>query len=129
MKLKMKVKKCQRRNASFNKSYLQIVCCLIYALLTIYLLESFYHHSYVNAFIPSARNATNLYEPFNIHYLNESSKDVLSSNRSSRFLFDAFFGIDTPPLDASDLEDDDDDDEDDIPKPCKCGRYCEYAYK
>lgn len=125
--MKLKVKKCQRRNASLNKSNLQIFCCLAYALLAICLLESFYQHSYVDAYIPSARNATNLFESFDIQYLNDSSKDVLSHNRSGRFLFDAFFGIDTPPLDASDLDDDDDDDEEDIPKPCKCGRYCEYA--
>lgn len=118
-KMKMKVKKCQRRNEPFSKSYLQIFCCLAYVLLTICLLESFNRQSNVDAFIANTRNATNFFEPFNIQYAN-SSKKVLSRNRNSRFLFDALFGIDTPPLDAADLVEDDDDEED-IPKPCKCG--------
>lgn len=122
IKIKMKVKNCQRRSASFNKLCLQVFCTLVYGLLTLCVLKSFYHHQlHADAYIATARNATNYFQPFDIQYLN-SSKKVLSRSRNSRFLFDAFFGIDTPPLDAVDL-DDDDDDEEDIPKPCKCGTY------
>lgn len=124
--MKMKSKKCQRRNTPFNRSYSDIFVCSAYVLFTICVLESLNHQSHVDAYITNARNATNLYEPFDIQYLNSSSshsKKVLSRDRNGRFLFDMVFGIDTPPLDAADLVEDDDDDEEDLPKPCKCGRY------
>lgn len=63
---------------------------------------------------------TNQFQHFNTNHLNISRKSVFE-NRRGRFLFDAFFGIDTPPLEADDFEDDDD--EEDTPKPCKCGKH------
>lgn len=45
---------------------------------------------------------------------------VISSNRSSRFLFDAFFGLEVPILEDQSVEDDE---EDVNLQKCSCGRY------
>lgn len=94
----------------------------MYALLAICLIQLFHIRIYVDAYISStANNVTNHFPHFNPDHQNISRKSVLE-NRRGRFLFDAFFGIDTPPLDADDFEDDDDEEED-APKPCNCGKY------
>lgn len=97
--------------ASLNTTYLQLCFCIVYTLLTMFLLETIDLRLNVNAYMSNSPN------PFNS--LNESRENV-STQRNGRFLFDAFFGIDTPPLDASDFDDDEEDDE--PVKPCKCGK-------
>lgn len=128
--MKMKVKKSQRptiattatsSSSLLNKSMCSQLCfCVAYILLAICLLESFHVDAYING---AAINMTNSFQHFNIHRgaaMNVSRRSG-SSDRIGRFLFDSFFGIDTPPLDATDF--DDDDDEEDVPvKPCKCGK-------
>lgn len=119
----MKVKKSQRlTTTSLNKSYSQLCFCIAYVLLTICLLESIHVDAYINGTTAkTTTNVTNSFQYFNIHHRGNVSKKIESSNRIGRFLFDAFFGIDTPPLDATDFDDDDDED-DEPPKPCKCGK-------
>lgn len=120
-RMKMKVRKSQRLTASLNESYTQLCCCIAYVLLTICLLESFQVDAYING---ATVNMTNSFRHFDIfeqqHRVNVSRTSGFS-NRNGRFLFDAFFGIDTPPIDASDFEEDDDDDPEPA-KPCKCGK-------
>lgn len=122
--MKMKVKKSQRLTtitALLNKSYSQLCFCIAYVLLMICLLESFHVDAYING---ATTNVTNSFQHFNVQYQygrGNVSRKSGSSDRVGRFLFDAFFGIDTPPLDATDF--DDDDEEDDEPAtPCKCGK-------
>lgn len=125
-KMKMKVKKSHRPTIATASSSLlsksmcsQLCFCIAYILLAICLLESFHVDAYING---AATNVTNSFQHINIRRtaMNVSRKSG-SPDRIGRFLFDSFFGIDTPPLDATDF--DDDDDEDDVPaKPCKCGK-------
>lgn len=116
--MKLKVKKCQRLTATFNTTCSQLCFCIAYVLLTICLLESFQVDAYING---ATTNVTNRFQHFSVHHRGNVSRKSGSSHRIGRFLFDAFFGIETPPLDPSDFEDDDDDD-DEPAKPCKCGK-------
>lgn len=121
MKMKMKVKKNQRLIATFNRSFLHLCCCITYALIAIGMFESFRHDVYVDAYINNANNVTNSFQYLNTHSVNSSRRSMFGK-RNARFLFDAFFGIDTPAIEAADF-DDVDDSEEDIPKPCNCGKY------
>lgn len=120
-RMKMKVKKSQRLIASFNRSYSQLCYCITYALFVICIFELFRYQVHVDAYISSANNVTNSFQYLNTHPINGSRRSILQK-RNGRFLFDAFFGIDTPPIEAADFEDDDDDEEE-LPKPCNCGKY------
>lgn len=51
---------------------------------------------------------------------NASLQNEWFRERDGRFLFDAFFGIDTPPIEADELEEEDE--EEVAAKPCKCGK-------
>lgn len=123
--MKMRVKQNQRLIATFNTSYSHFYYCVTYALLAICLFELFCHQVYVDAYIDRANNVTNSFQYVNtLNSVNaNSSQQSVFGKRAARFLFDAFFGIDTPPIDASDFDSIEDDDEEDAPKPCNCGKY------
>lgn len=117
--MKMKEKKSQRFTASINE-YSKLCSHITYVLLlSICLIESSLH---VDAYISGAtHNVTDNFQHFNMHTFNVSRR-FGASDRIGRFLFDSFFGIETPPLDASDFDDVEDDDDDEPSKPCKCGK-------
>lgn len=124
--MKMKVKQNQRLIATFNTSYSHLYYCVTYALLAICLFESFRHRVYVDAYINRANNVTNSFQHVNTYNSANanSSRQSVFGKRDGRFLFDAFFGIDTPPIDATDFDDiEDDEEEEEAPKPCNCGKY------
>lgn len=115
--MKMKVRQTHRLVKSLNQSYSQLCSCLSYALLAICLFQIAHVRLHADAYIAATSNVTHHLQ--HVHQVNDSGRN-LSDYRNGRFLFDAFFGIDTPPIDATDF-DDEEDDEEDIPKPCKCG--------
>lgn len=116
--MKMKVKKSQR---PLKNAYSQFCSCIAYLLLTICLLELIHLRVHVNGYIKDAINVTNSFQHLNTHSFN-GSRESHFAKRNGRFLFDALFGLDTPPLDASDFADEEDEEEE-APKPCKCGKY------
>lgn len=119
----LKVKKSQRTVALFDQSYSHLCYFLVYVLFTICLIECGLHRMYVDAYISHANhNLTNSFQQYrpHVHDINASHQNQWHHNRNGRFLFDAFFGIDTPQIEADDFADDDDD-EVEAPKPCKCG--------
>lgn len=112
----MKVKKSQRFLATFNGSLSHLCSCLVYTLFAICLIETLlYHQMHANAYISRTNNnRTN-----SIQHFNASRKSSLAK-RNGRFLFDAFFGIETPPLEPDEF--DDEEEEDEPAEPCKCGK-------
>lgn len=117
----MKVKKSQRTVASFDQSYAHLCYCIVYALLMICLIDFGWHRMYANAYVHRADNLTNSFRQYRPHVraINASLQDEWFHKRDGRFLFDAFFGIDTPPIEADDLEDEDE--EETVQNTCKCG--------
>lgn len=123
----MKVKKSPQQTVTLlDLSYSHLCYCIIYVVFTICLIDSGWHRIHVDAYIDRATNRTNSvqqYRPqYRVHAMNVSDQNEWPlRTRDSRFLFDAFFGIDTPPIGADEFEEDDDDEED-APKPCKCNQ-------
>lgn len=107
--------------ASLKQSYSQFCCCIVYLLVTVCLLESIHLRMHASAYINGAINVTNSFQHLNTQHFNGSRKSLLS-NRNGRFLFDALFGFETPPLNAASFADEEDE-EDEPPKPCKCGKF------
>lgn len=123
--MKMKVKKNQQQTVTlFDQSLSHLCYCIIYVVFTICLIDCGWHRMHVDAFIKGASNLTNSFQQHRlhrVHAMNASHQnDLLFRTRDGRFLFDAFFGIDTPPIGADEFEEEDDDDE--APKPCKCNQ-------
>lgn len=117
----MKVRRIQRVFLLLNKTFIQLRYSGIYILLMVCLLEVVHiQNIHVDAYIDGA--TMNL-QRISLQHLNSSSKIrklPMPSNRTGKFLFDAFFNIDTPQLEVD--EDDFDDDDDDDAKPCNCGK-------
>lgn len=120
----MKVKKSQRTVALFDQSYSHLCYCIIYVLFTICLIECGWHRMFVDAYVSRANtNLTNSFQQYRPHIdaMNASLQNEWFRKRNGRFLFDAFFGIDTPQIEADDFAEDDDEEEE-APKPCNCGK-------
>lgn len=127
----MKVRKIQRLSLSssiLSKTCVQLCYSVINILLMICLMKVFHIQSiHVTAYI----NATDTVNQFNQmisteHYNSYFERKV--NNRSGKFLFDSFFDINQPAVDAVDFEDDDDEEE---TKPCKCGNtnaFCTFCF-
>lgn len=131
--LLMKVKKSQQMVTVFkHQSYLlHLSYCIIHVVFTICLVNFGWHRMHVDAYIDRPNNLTNhfqQYRPYrNVHAMNASHPNEWSfRTRDGRFLFDAFFGIDTPPIGADEFEDDDDEEE--APKPCRCGKFIQQMF-
>lgn len=121
----MKVKKSQRTVALVDQSYLHLCNnnSLIYIFFTICLINIGWHRMYVDAYVHRANNLTNSFQQYrpHIHAMNASLQNEWLHKRNGRFLFDAFFGIDTPQIEADDFEEDEEE-EQVAAKPCKCGK-------
>lgn len=120
-KMKTKVKKTMsHQSIQWNKNNFNLCFSVNYIFCMIYLLGII--NMSVDAYVSDAIKLTpsNIRE-FSSQHLNKS-KLSMGRNRSGRFLFDAFFDINTPQFDAVDDDDFDDDDDDlEETKPCKCG--------
>lgn len=119
----MKVKKSQRTVAVFDLSYSHLCYCIIYVFFTVCLIDFGWHRMHADAYVHRANNLTNSFQQYrpHIHAMNASRQTEWLRKRNGRFLFDAFFGIDTPPIEADEFEEDDEEEEL-AAKPCKCGK-------
>lgn len=119
----MKLKKSQRTVALFDQSYSHLYYCIIYVFFAICLIDFGWHRVYADVYVHHANNLTNSFQQYrpHVHAMNASLQNEWFRKRNGRFLFDAFFGIDTPQIEADEFEEDDDEGEL-AAKPCKCGK-------
>lgn len=126
----MKVKKSQRTVALFDPSYSHLCYCIICVFFTICLTDFGWHRMYADAHVYRANNLTNSFQQYRPHMhaiANASLQNEWFRERDGRFLFDAFFGIDTPPIEADELEEEDE--EEVAAKPCKCGKCTQCTFQ